>query len=308
MGFIRKHRKLSVILLIFLACFLLFQFTYAGYIKNIINSYILETKEFYFNSSVLGINDKAHNINNWDGVNSYTLTIDVNSKKNEVKSTNVDVEYDIFFECSNNVICSVNKDNGIIRKNIKSDTYQLTVTPKQAFKDNEKVTVKTYVRSSSPYEKTLTGTYTIGIERRNFTYSIDDSVDSKYLTLNLTNTVAFYEVQDAFSTYKVGDLISIDNYLGLSEEDKNKCFSAIITLTVPEDLVAIDMTANSYLHNISYETVLVDGYNYIKKYTFKLAATASEKVIFYKYDISKDYTYPIVNNDSIIGVDVKVAE
>lgn len=310
MQFIREHKKISIIVMIFLSLFLIFEVTYAGYIRNIIDSYILETKGFYFNSSVLNVNGKVHNINNWDGVNSYSITVDVNNKKNEVKSTTADIEYNIYYECSSNVTCSVSATSGIIREGAKTDSYQLTVTPVGAFEKGEQATVKTYVTSTSPYEKTLVGTYIIGVAKNNFTYNIEDSVNSKYLILNLTNSVAFYEVETAFDNYAVGDLISLDDYLTLSDTDKEKCFSAKVTLTIPIDKLALDMTTNSYLHMVdgSEVTEVVDSHNYVKKYTFKIDATSSEKVLFYKYDISQNYTYPIVNETSIINVDSDVAE
>ena len=307
MQIIRKHKIISIIVMIFLAVYLVFEITYAGYIRNIINNYILETKEFYFNSSVLNVNGKIHSINNWDGVNSYTLTIDVNNKKNEVKSTSADIEYNITYECSSNVICEVSKNHGVIRENLKTDTYQLTITPTRSFVSGEELTVKTYVTSTSPYEKTLSGTYIIGVKKSSFTYNIEDSSKEKYLILNLTNAVGFYEVEKVFGNYAVGDLIPLATYLTLSESDKEKCFSAKVTLTIPTDLIALDMTANSYLHGIS-ESIETTSDKDVSKYTFKIDATSSEKVLFYKHDITKNYTYPIVNKQSIIGVDVELAE
>ena len=38
-------------------------------------------------------------------------------------------------------------------------------------------------------------------------YDIVDSVNSKYLTINFTNSVTYYEVSEAFSNYNVGDII-----------------------------------------------------------------------------------------------------
>ena len=310
MQFIREHKRVSIIVIIFLSLFLLFEVTYAGYVRNIVDNYILETKGFYFNSSVLSINGKVHNINNWDGVNSYPITVDVNNKKNEMISTTSDIEYNIFYECSSNVTCSVDVTSGIIRTAARTDTYHLTVTPVKEFEKGEHATVKTYVTSTSPYEKTLTGTYIIGVAKNNFTYNIEDSVNSKYLVLNLTNSVAFYEVETAFGDYNVGDLISLDDYLLLSAADKEKCFSAKVTVTIPTDKLALDMTTKSYLHMISGSEVteVVDSHYYVKKYSFKIPATSSEKILFYKYDISKNYTYPIINDSSIINVDSVVAE
>ncbi|MDD5888708.1 MAG: hypothetical protein PUC82_04390 [bacterium] len=310
MQFIREHKKTSIIVMIFLSLFLLFEVTYAGYIRNILKNYILETKEFYFNSSVLNVNGKVHSINNWDGVNSYYLTIDLNSKKNEVKSTNSDIEYNITYECSSNVVCSVSKENGIIREDLKNDSYSIVVTPLSNLESGEQAVIKTYATSVSPYEKTLSATYIVGVLKSNFSYNIEDSVNSKYLVLNLTNSVGFYEVEEAFSNYAVGDLISLDSYTALSAADKEKCYSAKVTLTVPNDILALDMTNLSYLNKIaaSEETVRIDNYRYVNKYTFKIDATSSEKVVFYKYDIGKNYTYPIVNNDSVIDVSVVLAE
>lgn len=310
MQFVREHKKISIIVMLFLLIFLLFDATYAGYFRNIVDNYILETKGFYFNSSVLNVNGKTHNINNWDGVNSYPITVDVNNKKNEVKSTNADIEYDIFYECSSNVVCTASDTSGIIRKGAHTGSYLLTVTPVDPIAKGEHATVKTYVTSTSPYEKTLTGTYIIGVEKNNFTYNIEDSVNSKYMILNLTNSVAFYEVETAFTGYQVGDLISLDDYLKLSDANKAKCFSAKVTITIPVDKLALDMTTKSYLHRVSGSEVteVFDSHNYVKKYTFKIDPTSSEKVLFYKYNISDNYTYPIVNDTSIIKVESVVAE
>ena len=85
MQYVRNHKKLSIVILISLTLLLLFGLTYAKYVYKIFDNYILETKGFYFNSSVMTINNKNHNINNWDGVNSYTLMVDVSSKKNDFK-------------------------------------------------------------------------------------------------------------------------------------------------------------------------------------------------------------------------------
>ena len=59
MNFIRKHKTISIIVMVFLSIFVVLSFTAGRYIKNIINSYILETKAFYFNSTVLGVMAKT---------------------------------------------------------------------------------------------------------------------------------------------------------------------------------------------------------------------------------------------------------
>ena len=85
MEFVRRHKKISITVLIILFIILILGFAYGRYLYNIINNYILETKAFYFNSSVLGINNNKYLVNNWDGVNSYTLTINVNNDRKRYK-------------------------------------------------------------------------------------------------------------------------------------------------------------------------------------------------------------------------------
>lgn len=307
MEFIRKHRKLSVIVLICLMIFLIISVAFGKYILNIVNNFILETKSFYFNSSVLTMNNKAYSINNWDGVNNYTLTIDVNNYKNDDRVTKADISYDISVNCSSNVSCEVNKSNGIIYKASKSDTYQITVKSRGKFSEGEVAVVKTSVTSTSPYTKTLSASYNIGTSKSDFTYNIEDSVNSKYLTLNLTNSVSYYEVSTAFDSYKVGDQVSIDDYAKLSDTNKDKCYSAIVTLEFDPNIIFCDLTNSLYINRLSsnYQTINIGGYKYVKKFSFKINASSTKSIIFYKNDILKNYTYPITNSNSIINVSVK---
>lgn len=307
MEFIRKHRKLSVIVLICLIIFLIISVAFGKYILNIVNNFILETKSFYFNSSVLTMNNKAYSINNWDGVNNYTLTIDVNNYKNDDRVTKADISYDISVNCSSNVSCEVNKSNGIIYKASKVDTYQITVKSRGKFSEGEVAVVKTSVTSTSPYTKTLSASYNIGTSKSDFTYNIEDSVNSKYLTLNLTNSVSYYEVSTAFDSYKVGDQVSIDDYAKLSDTNKDKCYSAIVTLDFDPNIIICDLTNSLYINRLSsnYQTINIGGYKYVKKFSFKINASSTKSIIFYKNDILKNYTYPITNSNSIVNVSVK---
>lgn len=311
MKFIREHKKVSILLASFLALFVVLSVTYARYIYNIIDEYILETKAFYFNSSVMTVNNKSYSVNNWDGVSSYFLTIDVNSKKNEAKSTNADIDYSIEVTCPDSVRCELSKSHGVIYQENKTDSFQLTVVPLSNFYEGDEIEVKVSATSNSPYKKTLEATYFIGVLKSNFSYNITDSSNSLYATLNVTNSVGYYEVEEAFSTYQVGDQLSLDEYSSLSDENKAKCYSCKVTISFDSRLLSLDMTANSYLHpienSISTDT-LDDNYQYVVTYSFKLDATATEKIIFYKKDKTLDYTYPIVNDNSIITVSAILAD
>lgn len=310
MEFIRKHKKLSILILIIALLLLLFGTTFARYIYNIVHNHILESKEFYFNSTVLALNGKQYKINNWDGVNNYVLTIDVNNKKNSLRSTKNDIAYNISVNCPDTVTCTASKKNGVIYQSSGSDSYQITITPKEEFYEGDEVEINTTATSTSPYEQELSATYIIGIETSNFSYNIEDKVGDKYFTLNLTNTSTYYEVETAFSSYKVGDRLTPEEYNNLTATEQENCFSAIVTLSFKPKKIHLDMTNKNYLHRLenSENTEKVDGYAHVSGFAFKMDTSSSEKILFYKQDPKLDYTYPITTSKSIITVRVKTAE
>ena len=310
MKFIRKHRTFSITILVVLVIFLTLTITFGRYIRNIVYNFILESQAFYFNSSILNVNGKSYSITNWDGVNSYTLTIDLNNRKNDARHTQSDIEYDIFYDCPNTVTCTLSETSGVIHSDDITGSYQLIVTPNQNFYEGDSVVVSTSVESTSPYRKQMSATYTIGVEKSNFSYEIVDSVNSKYLTINFTNAISYYEVSDAFGDYTVGSLIGIDEYNALSSQDQEKCFSAIITLEYDPDDLMVDMTNSLFINRLSsnYLEETINGSQYVKKFSFKIGPSSSNSIIFYKNDLTQNYTYPIVNNTSIIQVTATIAD
>ena len=304
---IRKHRVKSIILLVILVVLLTISFSFGRYIFNIINDHILETRGFYFNSSVLGVNNKSYNIKNWDGVNSYTLTIDLNNKKNDFLKTTDDIVYEPYVNCSSNVVCTLSKTSGIIYSSTGADSYVITITPVTSLGQGETATINTYAVSTSPYSQTLYGTYIIGTTTANFSYYIEDEQNSIFMTLKLTNSLTFYEVEQAFDQYQVGDNISLDDYNELTDDKKAKCYSAKVTLSFNPNVVNLDMTSNAYKNKISSTTRIRNGYNYVDSLTFKINATSAESIIFYKTDKTENFTYPIINQTSVVNVSVVMA-
>ena len=310
MKYIREHKKLSIITLVSLVGLLVLGIAYAKYFLNIINNYILETKKFYFNSSVLTVNNKHYQINNWDGISTYQITIDVNNRKNSERYTTSDIEYSINVDCDNTKLtCTVNKSSSIIYEDSHTDSYQITVVPRVNFAAGETVSVNTYVESSSPYVKRLSATYDLNVVNSRFTYNIDDKMGDLVMNLNLTNSMAYYEVEQAFGTYSVGDEISNDVYQTLTDTEKAKCFSAKVTLTFDPNVVILDSTDESIRNRLTtpYQETTINGNNYVSKYAFKVDAATNKKIIFYKVNPYTNYTYPIKNPTSIVQVDVVLA-
>lgn len=283
--------------------------TLSRYIYNSISNFILESQGFYFSSSILGIDNNEYKINNWDGVSTYYLNVDVNNRKNEYVVGNTDIEYGISVECSSNVTCNLSKETGIIKKDSEGDSYIISMIPSKQIEEGELVTIKTVATSTSPYKRTLSATYSIGIEKKGFSYKITDNENDKFLILELTNSITYYQVEEAFENYSIGDKISTETYKKLEQENKNKCFSAIVTISFDPNNILLDMTDTNYKNRLSKEsTNTINNKQYVSGFSFKVNATSSEKIKFYKNDITKNYTYPIINDTSEVKVNVKTVD
>ena len=302
-----KEKKKKVLLITLAIIIVTFSvvISLARYILDFSRNHILSAKGFYFNSTTMTSLGSSHNISNWDGVNAYEITIDLNSKKNKYVATDEDITYDISVECSDNATCVSSKQSGTISKSTHEDSYTITVYPKSNISAGDTASVTTIARSKTPYEKELKTTYNIHVVTFSFSYTIEDSVNSKYLTLELQNSFSYYQALEDFGTYHTGDNISIDEYNQLSATDKAKCKSAIVTLTYDPSILRIDMTNNLYLDNKATEsTEVLDSHNYVNKLTVPVGANTTKKIIFYKSDINNDYSYDGRDGTSIIGVTV----
>ena len=83
----------------------------------------------------------------------------------------------------------------------------------------------------------------------------------------------------------------------MSDENKKKCASAVITVSLDPNVLKIDNTAADYLNAYNIETQVIDGFNYVKKFTFDMDSSISDVIKFYKNDKSLDYS-----NSSVISV------
>ena len=254
----RKYRRLSrpwqiavgVILIVLLA---IPTFSFSRYVYSIVKDYINMTSTFFFKSDFLSEKNPEYTITNWSGVDNYTLTINMNSIKNELKKATVDISYAIELECEDTVTCLLSKESGIIYANNGAedqrnrDSFTITVAPKQAFDSNQTTTFKVKTTSTAPYVKSISAEFTLKVEKVGISYEITDSKNSVYSVLRITNSVTYYTVQQAFGSYSVGDEINSATYNQLSAENKAKCASAILTLAFDPRVVAIDMTNGYYL-------------------------------------------------------------
>lgn len=299
---IKKYKREQVIIIGLLCiCFISFAPILGRYVTNSFNNYYLRTKEFYFNSDKLQENSASYQIENWSGVDDYIITINMDSRNNNILATSYDIDYEISYVCSENIICELSKQEGTIKESTHTDFFTIKITPNAVFNTNDRVWVEITAKSTTAYEKTLKATFTLVVGQEKLSYDIQDKENNPYLNLKITNTISYYQVQEAFGNYRVGDKLTIEQYLALDESQKQRCYSAIAIIEFDPQEVLLDMTNQEYINGFDIQTVQINGTNYIKAFKFKIDAISSANIKFYKVNINEDYTYKGQGN-SIIRV------
>lgn len=276
--------------------------TYGRYIYNELRDYYFASHSFYFNSDKLDVGTNVEELDNYSGVDPYTITINMSSFKNNYVASSSDIDYNITYRCSNNASCEVSKTSGIIYTASHTDSFYVTITPNETLNDGDKVWVEVETTSLSPYKKTLKGKFILKVGKMGLTYEITDVKNRAYFDVNFTNTYDFYTVEEKFSNYNVGDKIDISTYMNLSNVDKGKCSSAVIEIKFNPMIAILDMTNDAYINNVGKTTKIINGYEYIDGFIFRVDALSSTSIRFYKNDVNNDYTYPFNNNNSIMDV------
>ena len=121
----KYKRKQIIILLLILLCVISFVIIFGRYVTNTINNFFLKSKEFYFYSDKLSEDNSVYQVDNWSGVDDYLITINMNSRENNIEAATYDIGYDISYTYSDNVICTISKTKGIIYADTNSDFFNL---------------------------------------------------------------------------------------------------------------------------------------------------------------------------------------
>ena len=302
--------------------------TFSRYVYSKVRSYYLNSKEFYFNSDKLAVDTAYFEASNWSGVDLYEITINMNSRKNNLEMSKVNIDYRISYEYTafksdgteyenseDMLDFTISKDvaldgyayGTILQSANNKDYFDISIKPKQnvTLNNNDYIFITVTAESLSPYKQTLVGEFKIIVGSIGMSYKIEDSNYSPYLEVIVTNTLDYYTVDTAFGTYAAGSNITIAEYNALSAEQKANCHSMIITLDFNPNDVVIDTTTNMYLVAAATgetEDVLKNGYDYIDQISFKVDAEESKVVKFYKIDASQNYTYPQGASTPIVSV------
>lgn len=302
----KKNNKKKILIILCLIVTVLygslFIKTFSIYVYNNIREFFLTSKNFYFYSDKLTLDNAQYKAENWSGVEDYTITINMNSMKNNIKRCNSDITYNITATSSDNIACQLSKNSSTIPANTNEDNFKVTLTPITTLRTGDVVWVNVVAKSTAPYEKEIKARFEVKVGNLGMSYNIEDEPNSQFLTFNVINTLNFYTIDEAFGDYEVENKIDIDRYLSLSDENKAKCHSLTVTLTFNPRDVYIDMTSETFLNAISTTTTQIDGATYVNSITFKVDAITSIGVKFYKKNLTQNYTYPNGGNNSIINI------
>lgn len=299
-----KREQIFIILLIILSL-ISFVTVFGRYVTNSVNNFFVRSREFYFNSDKLSENNSVYQVNNWSGVEDYVIIINMNSNNNNIEVATYDIGYDITYKCSDNAICQLSKTQGIIEADTNSDSFNLTITPNAQLLTGDRVNVEVKVTSTAPYKKTLKGKFTLVVGKEKLSYQITDKEQNPYMLLSMTNTLPYYTVTEQFGSYTAGEKIDINTYLALTDDEKKKCYSALATIKFNPNDILFDITNSAYTEATDITTTKINGKTYINGFTIPVGAISSREIRFYKVDVSKNYTYPNNNNNSVVTVTSK---
>ena len=299
---ISRIKDNKILLLLVLLVLLTVATTLGRFIYNEIKKNFFLTQDFYFNSDKLTTLNPLYLVNNYNGVDSYDIVINLNSFKNNLVSSSEDISYAITYTCTTNANCGVSKSSGVIYEITGTDFFIFSMSPNVALNNGDYLEGQVYAETTSPYEKELSARFKLIVGNYGLSHTISDSVGSPYLELKVTNTLDYYKVLTAFGTYNIGDKLDLETYSSLSQVDKDKCASAIINLNFNPTIVLYDNVSAISNVIISSGTTNIGGNDYVNALSFKLDAISSTVVRFYKRNAQVDYTYPIVNPTSIVTV------
>lgn len=287
----KKNKILIVIFLIFIVS-LTISLTLGKYVYNSVWNYYLKSRNFYFESDLLSINEKNNSLLKWNGENIY---FNIKNNSNDKLVSDYDISYKItcsvigdesqYIECLLNdtdkatyngtltnisyCLADTEEDKKLNKAEcelkgyvwydepVKKDNFfNLKLTNKT--KQIDEVSVKIVVESISPYHKTLTGIFNLNkVEELETEYNVE------YESLN-----------------------DYDELIIINKTSEKKCFS-------------IDFNSNDYLidaDNDSIKEVDYDELGKIKKIVVEIENNSSLNYNFYKLNLEKEYS---INDFSI---------
>ena len=285
-----------------------FTSSFGRYALTFVNDFYLRSKEFYFYSNKLLSTGKTVIINDWPGVDDYRISVEMNSRENNLLVARDDITYNITYkDVSQDVTITLSKTSGTIygsesEQAVKNtDSFEVVVHPNTALQNGATVHFTLEATSTTPYVKKLSAVYTLVVGKEQLTYKVSDEVGQPYFDVDITNAMESYKTSVAFGSYPAGKELTVAEYEALSDSEKALCYSARVTISFNPNTCVMDITDSHYIKaaangNTTTTQITKDGhtYTYVNGLTFDVNPLSSTSVRFYKNDVTQDYTYSSV--------------
>lgn len=274
----KKLNKLKVSITVFLIVIAITLAVFGRYFYNSIREAYFTSKKFYFTSNLLTLGNQTYTYENWGGVDTYEIDVDLYSYANQLEKIDYDLEYWISCEtsqtdkikCTINSVDGPNRMDGIIYSDTNVSQVKICVTPLAQINKGESVKVLIKAGTEEPYKKEISCEVTIKVgDQIGNSYEIDDAENRDYAVLKLLN------VQDT---------------------------AVQVTLTFDPRVIRLDLNDEIYKNNEKIETTTINGTEYVRSIVFNMDKESAKNVKFYKVDTSKSYKYPNGDTSSIINV------
>ena len=274
----RKLNKAKVAITIFLIVLVITLSVFGRYIYNNAREAYFTSKQFFFTSDLLTLDNQTYTYENWGGIDVYEINLDLYSYANTLLRLDYDLNYEISCEAlqPEKIKCAINSadgptsTSGIIYATTNVSQVTIYVTPLTQINKGETVTVAINASTQEPYQKEISCEVSLKVEQQTTnTYEIEDVANRNYAVLKLVNA------QDTALQY---------------------------TLTFDPRELRLDLNDEIYVNKISAETTTINGNEYVNKIVFNLDKESAKNIKFYKVDMSRDYTYPSGDTTSAINI------
>ena len=260
---IKRIRIFTIIILIFTIVLIP---VFGRYVVKKIKYNLTNSKEIYFYSDKLQEKQAKYSVY-FEGLSSYSLPINLFTKKNELVGLNYDLPYEITYLCSDNAVCRLNKTSGKISSQTNSDEIVATITPNTAvINENDEIELTITAKTTDGFKKELSAKFIFLVGRNEYNYQIDDKENSDFLTLGISNL----------------DIVQ-----------KN------VTVSIDSKKLLVDPMSNGLSDIESYEVAEDD--KRIKKIKLVLKPNSTYNIRIFKIDRSKNYS----KDNEVIKLDVK---
>lgn len=283
----------------------------------------------------------------WDGSSGgvdNTIVIYSTKQGNSLKKSDVDIDYTFAFcivddeykcvstydgHATDSVEVSLVKENPsdiitaasynrTIYKTNNSDSFKLHITKKASsnvvFNDNDRVTIRVWAESSSPYVEKIGGYITYIIKKTDVSYEISDEEYSLYSTLRLSNSRDSGESELANITFdpKYVRLDMSNQYYLDCVKNTNCTVKSAQYYKLNED---VTVGGRTYKKDSLFTAAELSSnhinankcslYDYVTGFSVSIEPLYSVSVNFYKDDVHANYSYNGLGDDSSLPIHVE---